>query len=45
MKEFGKNDHYFNLESIYSADQLKMIYNELMNECWQNMEPMLEERA
>tara|TARA_A100001011_G_C14320317_1_gene850269 strand:- start:8192 stop:9004 length:813 start_codon:yes stop_codon:yes gene_type:complete len=45
MKEFGKNDHYFNLESIYSADQLKMIYNELMNECWQNMEPMLKERA
>ena len=45
MREFKSDEHYFNLESIYSTDQLKMIYDELMSECWQDMEPMLKERA
>ena len=44
-REFGSDEHYFKLESLYSIDQLKMIYDDLMSECWKDMEPMLKERA
>tara|TARA_Y100000592_G_scaffold93342_1_gene156369 strand:+ start:1964 stop:2791 length:828 start_codon:yes stop_codon:yes gene_type:complete len=45
MREFGPDEHYFNLKSLYNIDQLKLIYDELMSECWKDMEPILKERA
>ncbi len=45
MFEFEANQIYTNLDTIIDTKRLKEIYNEIIGECWADMEPMLKERA
>ncbi len=45
MFQFSNDQIYKRLDTIISTTRLKYIYDDLISECWKDMEPMLKERS
>ncbi len=45
MYQFSSDEIYIKLDSLVNHTRLKEIYDDLMSECWKDMEPLLLDRT